>query len=44
MPAVNQPIGQTVGYHIRSGDHEITLYDWERYVDFADRHLRRVGR
>ncbi len=39
MPPVNQPIGQTIGYHVRSGDHEITPYDWERYLDFADRHL-----
>lgn len=41
MPAVNRPVGWTVGYHVRSGDHEITPYDWERYLDFAERHLRR---
>lgn len=40
MPPVDQPIGQTVGYHIRSGGHALTRYDWERYLDFADRHLR----
>ena len=40
MPPANQPIGQTVGYHIRSGGHALTRYDWERYLDFADRHLR----
>ncbi|HOW67917.1 MAG TPA: acetylxylan esterase [Candidatus Paceibacterota bacterium] len=39
MPGVNEPVGQTLGYHVRSGDHEITAYDWERYLDFADRHL-----
>jgi hypothetical protein len=39
MPAVNQPLGETIGYHIRTGDHEITPYDWQRYLDFADRHL-----
>jgi hypothetical protein len=39
MPAVDHPVGQTIGYHIRSGDHEITPYDWEQYLNFADRHL-----
>jgi hypothetical protein len=40
LPEVNRPVGHTIGYHVRSGDHEITLDDWQRYVDFADRHLR----
>ena len=40
MPAVNQPAGETIGYHIRSGGHDVTDYDWEQYLRFADRHLR----
>ena len=40
MPEVDQPVGRTAGYHIRAGDHEITNWDFERYLDFADRHLR----
>ena len=40
MPAVQQPVMNTVGYHIRAGKHNITEYDWERYMDFADKHLR----
>ena len=39
MPAVNSPIGQTIGYHIRTGKHNVTDYDWQRYLDFADRHF-----
>jgi hypothetical protein len=41
MPEVNQPLMGTIGYHIRSGQHDVTLYDWQRYLDFADRHFAR---
>ncbi|MBI3468141.1 MAG: acetylxylan esterase [Planctomycetes bacterium] len=37
MPEVNQAVGGTIGYHIRTGKHDVTLYDWERFMDFADR-------
>ena len=40
MPALNQPVMGTVAYHIRSGGHAVTSYDWARYLDFADRHLK----
>jgi hypothetical protein len=41
MPPVDQPVGDTVRYHVRAGKHDITAYDWEQYLDFADRHFRR---
>jgi hypothetical protein len=39
MPEINQPVQTTVGYHIRTGKHDVTLYDWEQYMNFADKHL-----
>ena len=36
MPALHQPVGQTVRYHIRAGKHDVTLYDWQQYLRFAD--------
>ena len=39
MPAVNHPGGQTIGYHMRTGKHDVTEFDWEQYLNFADKHL-----
>ena len=36
MPGVDSPAGQTVRYHIRTGKHDITTYDWEQYIKFAN--------
>ena len=33
-----------VGYHLREGPHALAEYDWQRYMDFADRHGWRGGR
>lgn len=35
MPAVDHPVGETIGYHVRTGDHDITPYDWQQYLNFA---------
>ncbi len=37
MPAVNHPVGERIRYHIRTGGHDVTRYDWQQYLDFADR-------
>jgi hypothetical protein len=38
-PAVNQPVMGTIGYHLRTGKHDVTNYDWDRFMDFADKHF-----
>jgi hypothetical protein len=41
VPAIHQPVGGAIGYHLRAGKHDVTDYDWERWMDFADRHFGR---
>jgi hypothetical protein len=39
FPKVDTPlIGGYAGYHLRAGFHDITRYDWQCYMDFAERH------
>ena len=39
MPKLNLQIGATIGFHIRTGEHDVTAYDWEQYLNFTDRHF-----
>ncbi len=41
IPPVNSPVVGSIGYHVRTGGHGITLYDWQQYLDFADLYLRK---
>ncbi|MFM8469466.1 MAG: acetylxylan esterase [Limisphaerales bacterium] len=40
-PAVDHPVGDFIGYHVRTGKHDVTAYDWEQYLKFADKHFGR---
>jgi hypothetical protein len=43
VPPVQQPIKKGfVGHHIREGGHDILLYDWQQYLDFADYHFKKL--
>ena len=40
-PGIEEPqVHGRLGHHIRSGKHDIVLYDWGQYVSFADRFLK----
>lgn len=36
MPALNHPVGNKIRYHIREGKHDVLLYDWQQFLQFAD--------
>lgn len=36
FPGIDKPVGQTIRYHDRTGKHDVTDYDWEQYLRFAD--------
>jgi hypothetical protein len=40
MPEVDQPVLGTISYHIRQGPHDVTSFDWEQYLNFADEFVR----
>ncbi|MDR2102764.1 MAG: alpha/beta hydrolase [Treponema sp.] len=44
LPAPEQTIiSGNLGYHIKSGSHNMDEYDWERYLNFCDRHFHPLG-
>ncbi|MFA8018663.1 acetylxylan esterase [Bremerella cremea] len=43
MPAINEPVLSRLGYVIRPGKHDVTTLDWQRYMDFADRHVTKAA-
>ena len=39
MPGLSEPAMGAVAYHIRPGRHDVTDYDWDRYMDLADKYM-----
>ena len=39
MPPVITPVGDFIRYHVRTGRHGLTDYDWQQYLRFADCHF-----
>jgi hypothetical protein len=37
-PDPDTSVGDFIAYHNRTGKHDILLFDWQCYMDFADRH------
>ncbi len=40
MPDINWPILNVVAYHIRSGKHDVTEFDWEQYINWATKFIK----
>ena len=39
VPPINESRMGRMGYHVRSGGHDVTDLDWRHFLDFADLHL-----
>lgn len=42
-PPVNTPVLGVISYHVRSGHHDVTSYDWEQYLRFCDEYVKHDG-
>lgn len=40
QPPINKSVGDVIRYHIRSGKHDVTDFDWDQYLKFADELIR----
>lgn len=43
QPPADHPVGESIAYHLRTGKHDILLYDWQQYLRFANRHFKYLG-
>ena len=40
LPPVNYPLQNVISYHIRTGPHDLKNYDWEIFLNAADKYLK----
>ena len=40
MPGIEQPIMTRIGFHLRCGPHNVTAYDWDQFLNFADKYMK----
>ena len=40
FPQTNATFHGSVGYHLREGKHDVTDFDWDQYIIFANKHFR----
>jgi len=40
MPKTDTPVNRTVGYHVRTGKHDVTDYDWEQFITWANKQIQ----
>ena len=38
LPKTDTSFGDSIGYHLRDGEHDLTPLDWTLFMDFAKRH------
>ena len=39
VPDPDTPVGDYIGYHLRTGGHDVTHYDWQQWLNWADRNF-----
>lgn len=39
QPEIDHSVGHRIGYHVRTGKHDVTQFDWEQYLKFAQQNL-----
>lgn len=44
MPGIHQPVMNDIGYHIRAGKDDVTDYDWECFINFANIHFAHIDK
>jgi hypothetical protein len=44
MPPADRPLAHRVGYHLRTGQHDVTAWDWAQYIPFVKREVCANGK